>query len=245
MALLLLEFTSSGGKQQCVSATNKSGLDDGDDALLWTRWVKADRSEVSEAVVLCLQVLQGWSSFTPYRILSREVCFSGHQFCMSRLPSQLCTLQASPLESGLALSDPRSTAQFGAPLQVSFLFLSSLCSCLSRCTDSSWPPSGSVFDLSVLIGSYFCPSGRPHLQIFSYRATKHSFFGEGLYGGYTGQPIDKTKEVGGCCRYSTCAQSKASLDGEEGRLRKQLFAGKPVLWSSLTGIGKSEAHACL
>lgn len=151
----------------------------------------------------------------------------------------------SPVSSGLALSDPRSTAQFGAPLQVSFLFLSSLCSCLSRCTDSSWPPSGSVFDLSVLIGSYFCPSGRPHLQIFSYRATKHSFFGEGLYGGYTGQPIDKTKGVGGCCRYSTCAQSKASLDGEEGRLRKQLFAGKPVLWSSLTGIGKSEAHACL
>lgn len=110
------EFTPSGGKQQCVSAANKSGLDSGDDALLWTLWVKADLSEVSEAVVLCLQVLQGWSPFTSYRTLSREPCFSGHPCCISWLPSQLCTLQVSPFESGLALSDSCGFAQFWGSL---------------------------------------------------------------------------------------------------------------------------------
>lgn len=47
------------------------GLDTGEDALLWTPWAKADLPEASEAVVLCLQVLQGWSPFAPSRTLSR------------------------------------------------------------------------------------------------------------------------------------------------------------------------------
>lgn len=55
-------------------------------------------------------------------------------------------------------------------------------------------------------------------------------------GGYTGQPIDIG--IGECCRHSADAQGKASLNGEEGRLRKQVFSGNPMLWSRWTSMGE-------
>lgn len=159
------------------------------DVLLWIPWVKAVLSEVSEAVVLCLQVLQGWSPFTSHRTLNRVASFSSHQFCTSQLPSQLGTLQVSPFESGLALSDSRGSAQFWRSL-LGFLLVAFFSVFLSfllyrLLLVSIWLH---VSELSVLMGFYSCSSGRAHLQIFSHRTPKHSFFGEGLYEATLGSP---------------------------------------------------------